>query len=66
MVMNISLDNKTWEQLLVVLLKVTSYVLGQDDPVLGKHLAASLFQVSLISKCSAHPIFSVMHKETEK
>ena len=45
MVMNIELDNKTWEQLLVVLLKVTSYVLGQDDALLGKHLAASLLQV---------------------
>ena len=47
MVMNISLDHKTWEQLLLVLLKITSYVLSQDDPVLGKHLAASLFQVCI-------------------
>jgi len=46
--MNIELDNKTWEQLLVVLLKVTAYILGQDDTILGKHLAASLLQVSNI------------------
>lgn len=48
MVMNIELDNKTWEQLLVVLLKVTSYILGKDDAMLGKHLAGSLLQVHLL------------------
>jgi len=47
MVMNVELDNKTWEQLLVVLLKITSYILGQEDALLGKHLAASLLQVCI-------------------
>ena len=45
MVMNVELDNKTWEQLLIVLLRVTAYVLGQEEAILGNHLAASLLQV---------------------
>ncbi|XP_067941820.1 ral GTPase-activating protein subunit alpha-1-like isoform X3 [Watersipora subatra] len=54
MVMNITLDTKTWEQLLRVLLKVTAYVLGQDDTLLGKHLAASLFQTLVVSWIKAN------------
>ncbi|XP_046445727.1 ral GTPase-activating protein subunit alpha-1-like isoform X1 [Daphnia pulex] len=54
MVMNSPMEQKTWEQLLLVLLQVTSQVLGNKVPdkkedTLGNRLAPALFQTLIVT-----------------
>jgi len=54
MVMNSPMEQKTWEQLLLVLLQVTSQVLGDKLPdkkesCLGNRLAPALFQTLIVT-----------------
>ncbi|XP_076305803.1 ral GTPase-activating protein subunit alpha-1 isoform X2 [Tachypleus tridentatus] len=54
MVMNLSMERKTWEQLLLTLLQITSSVLKETLPVkkedtLGGRLAPALFQTLIVT-----------------
>uniref|UniRef100_T1JGD1 Rap-GAP domain-containing protein n=1 Tax=Strigamia maritima TaxID=126957 RepID=T1JGD1_STRMM len=54
MVMNLTMEQKTWEQLLLVLLQITSLILKENPPirkdeVLGGKLASVLFQTLIVT-----------------
>ncbi|KAJ8941367.1 hypothetical protein NQ314_010430 [Rhamnusium bicolor] len=59
MVMNTRMDNSTWEQLLLVLLQITSLVLGENPPkkkvvTLGGKLAPAIFQTLIVTWIKAN------------
>ncbi|CAH0550342.1 unnamed protein product [Brassicogethes aeneus] len=59
MVMNTRMDSNTWEQLLVVLLQITSLVLGDTPPrkkvlTLGGKLAPAIFQTLIVTWIKAN------------
>ncbi|XP_074027407.1 probable Rho GTPase-activating protein CG5521 isoform X2 [Leptinotarsa decemlineata] len=59
MVMNTRMDNSTWEQLLLVLLQITSLVLGETPPkkkvsTLGGKLAPAIFQTLIVTWIKAN------------
>ncbi|KAJ8941931.1 hypothetical protein NQ318_013264 [Aromia moschata] len=59
MVMNTRMDNNTWEQLLLVLLQITSLVLGETPPkkkasTLGGKLAPAIFQTLIVTWIKAN------------
>ncbi|CAH1364634.1 unnamed protein product [Tenebrio molitor] len=59
MVMNTRMDNSTWEQLLLVLLQITSLVLGESPPkkkmgTLGGKLAPAIFQTLIVTWIKAN------------
>ncbi|CAH1981298.1 unnamed protein product [Acanthoscelides obtectus] len=59
MVMNTRMDNNTWEQLLLVLLQITSLVLGENPPKkkassLGGKLAPAIFQTLIVTWIKAN------------
>ncbi|XP_017036880.1 probable Rho GTPase-activating protein CG5521 isoform X2 [Drosophila kikkawai] len=64
MVMNTEMDSRTWEQLLLVLLQVTSVVLHQNQPnggggtpksgTLGGILGSAIFQTLIVTWIRAH------------
>ncbi|KAG1693959.1 Ral GTPase-activating protein subunit alpha-1 [Nymphon striatum] len=59
MVMNVKMDQRTWEQLLLVLLQITSLVLKEVPPVkkennLGGRLAPALFQTLIVTWIKAN------------
>ncbi|CAG9764824.1 unnamed protein product [Ceutorhynchus assimilis] len=59
MVMNVRMDSNTWEQLLVVLLQITSLVLGETPPkkkmlTLGGKLAPAIFQTLIVTWIKAN------------
>ncbi|XP_066154941.1 probable Rho GTPase-activating protein CG5521 isoform X2 [Euwallacea fornicatus] len=59
MVMNVRMDSSTWEQLLVVLLQITSLVLGETPPrkkllTLGGKLAPAIFQTLIVTWIKAN------------
>ncbi|KAL3287319.1 hypothetical protein HHI36_001794 [Cryptolaemus montrouzieri] len=59
MVMNTRMDNATWEQLLLVLLQITSLVLGETPPKkkmhsLGGKLAPAIFQTLIVTWIKAN------------
>lgn len=58
MVMNTRMEPKTWEQLLLVLLQITSIVLNQtpvgSKPALGCRLSQALFQTLIVTWIRAH------------
>lgn len=62
MVMHTGMDSETWEQLLVVLLQVTSLVLGENPPnppkkkvsTLGGKLAPAIFQTLIVTWIKAN------------
>ncbi|XP_017775856.1 PREDICTED: ral GTPase-activating protein subunit alpha-1 isoform X1 [Nicrophorus vespilloides] len=59
MVMHTRMDNATWEQLLVVLLQITSLVIGEaqpkiKQPALGRKLAPAIFQTLIVTWIKAN------------
>ncbi|XP_050506318.1 ral GTPase-activating protein subunit alpha-1 isoform X2 [Diabrotica virgifera virgifera] len=59
MVMNTRMDSSTWEQLLTVLLQITSLVLGETPPkkktvTLGGKLAPAIFQTLIVTWIKAN------------
>lgn len=59
MVMNTRMDSSTWEQLLLVLLQITSLVLGEQPPkrkqyTLGGKLAPAIFQTLIVTWIKAN------------
>ncbi|XP_023240859.1 ral GTPase-activating protein subunit alpha-1-like isoform X3 [Centruroides sculpturatus] len=58
MVMNVQMEKKTWEQLLLVLLQITSLVLKERPPIrkdsLGGRLAPALFQTLIVTWIKAN------------
>ncbi|CAG9861658.1 unnamed protein product [Phyllotreta striolata] len=59
MVMNTRMDSNTWEQLLLVLLQITSLVLGENPPkkkasTLGGKLAPAIFQTLIVTWIKAN------------
>ncbi|XP_050302652.1 probable Rho GTPase-activating protein CG5521 isoform X3 [Anthonomus grandis grandis] len=59
MVMNVRMDSNTWEQLLLVLLQITSLVLGETPPkkkalTLGGKLAPAIFQTLIVTWIKAN------------
>ncbi|XP_008195928.1 probable Rho GTPase-activating protein CG5521 isoform X1 [Tribolium castaneum] len=59
MVMNTRMDSSTWEQLLLVLLQITSLVLGENPPkkkmnTLGGKLAPAIFQTLIVTWIKAN------------
>lgn len=59
MVMHTRMDNGTWEQLLLVLLQITSLVLGESPPkkkahTLGGKLAPAIFQTLIVTWIKAN------------
>ncbi|XP_045468586.1 ral GTPase-activating protein subunit alpha-1 isoform X2 [Harmonia axyridis] len=59
MVMNTRMDNSTWEQLLLVLLQITSLVLSENPPkkkvpTLGGKLAPAIFQTLIVTWIKAN------------
>ncbi|KAI4469242.1 tuberin [Holotrichia oblita] len=59
MVMHTRMDNGTWEQLLLVLLQITSLVLGETPPkkkahTLGGKLAPAIFQTLIVTWIKAN------------